>query len=481
MTSAAEDLRDEAERCVLGACLISEQAIHDSAQVITSTDFYRPHHGTIFAVIVSMWAAGQPVDMITVTSALLDTGDISRVGGAPYLHRLVSEVPTAASAGHYARIVAEQSMTRRLDVLGIKLQQAASMDLDQRTAIIQSTLGDLTAIASGRSSVDPVDSLLASVLDTAGLNTLADPEYLVDGVLYRDTIAWLAGRPGRGKTLVALDIAGSVGTGTQWQGYRVSAGRVLYVIAEGARGVRRRVRAWEHLARRPMTGVDFLPHPVQAGDERAWSTLCRAAARQKYSMIVLDTQARVTVGLDENSGTDMGLYVERVEQLRVSSGACVLSLHHTPRNGDHVRGHTAIEGAAQTIIMVVKSGNILTLHNTEDKGGKQKDAEPFDAISLEIKAVGDENGSVALAYTDKPEPSAEISAARCQTMLRTWWTKHRDDELSVTTLAESGISKDTFYTYKYALRDSGLMEILGKEGKGNRVRYRLTKDPESDE
>lgn len=465
---------------MLGACLLSEPAIRDSVAVLSSGDFYRPNHSTIFAVIITAWSASQPVDPLTITSALSDTGDLVRIGGAPYLHRLVNEVHHIGSAAHYARIVAEYSRRRRMEEIGATLTRAAHTDDSDRVAdMLRLATEDLDHLITGRAGRDPVESLLAKMMTSLDLDQLVDLDPLVDGVLFRDSIAWLAGRPGRGKTLVALDIAGSIGTGTSWQGYRVSQGPVCYIIAEGARGIRRRVRAWEHLSQRPMTGVEFLPEPVQSNNSDGWTTLCRAVARRQYALVVLDTQARVTVGLDENSGTDMGLYVERVEQLRAAAGSCVLSLHHTPRTGDHVRGHTAIEGAAQTIIMVVKEGNILTLHNTEDKGGKQKDAVAFDPIHLEIKPVGTDEGSVALAFSDRAAPSVEISAAPCRTMLSLWWDRHADDWVSPTMLVETGISKHTFYTYKRKLIDARLCEVNGAEGKGHRPKFRLPKDPES--
>lgn len=464
---------------MLGACLIDVGTIEQVAQILQTADFYRPHHATIYAAIISMWAGGEPIDALTVMTQLADAGDLQRVGGAPYLHRLVAETPMAASATHYARTVAERSQRRRLSELAAAIERSADVDsVETRRSLLATAYARLTEIVDGRVGRDPVQRLLDDLLDTVDLDSLAPLDPLVRGVLYRDSLAWLAGRPGRGKTLVALDIAGSVGTGTPWQGFQVARGDVWYVIAEGIRGLRDRVRAWEHLAQRPMTGVRFLPYPVQAGDDAAWRAFCRAAKRKHPDLIVLDTQARVSVGLDENDGRDMGQLVERLEELRVASTACVLTLHHTPRNGDHVRGHSAIEGAAQTIIMVTKDGDVLTLNNTDDKGGKQKDGAPFDPVHLRIHPVATGGvDSVALAYTDRAAPSVEISSAGCREMLTTWWERQGDEWVSPTMLAESGISKTVFYTYKRKLIDVGLVEVEGKEGKGQRPRYRLPKDP----
>jgi len=106
----------------------------------------------------------------------------------------------------------------------------------------------------------PYERLRAALLDTAGLDTLPEPEPLIHGVLQRDSLAWLAGRPGSAKTFVALDMAGAVGAGETWQGYRVTQGPVLYLIAEGARGIRPRVRAWESASGRKRA---VIPSPVR--------------------------------------------------------------------------------------------------------------------------------------------------------------------------------------------------------------------------
>ena len=95
-----------AEQSVLGGMLLSKDAIADVVEVVRAHDFYRPAHQTIFEVIVDLYGKGEPADPITVSAELTRLGEIGRVGGAPYLHTLLSSVPTAANAGFYARIVA---------------------------------------------------------------------------------------------------------------------------------------------------------------------------------------------------------------------------------------------------------------------------------------------------------------------------------------------------------------------------------------
>ena len=188
------------------------------------------------------------------------------------------------------------------------------------------------------------------------------------------------GKPGHGKSFVALDWAGCVSVGWMWQGRVTMQGPVLYVIAEGVTGLRQRVRAWEDCAD-IRTGVAFLPVAVQLLSALDLAALIEVARELHPVLIVVDTQARVTVGADENSARDMGEFAAAAERLRQATGACVLFVHHESRAGENMRGSTALEGAAATIARVTKDGPHLLLENP-----KQKDAAPFDPIRLRLVA-----------------------------------------------------------------------------------------------
>ena len=82
---------------------------------------------------------------------------------------------------------------------------------------------------------------------------------------------------------------------------------------------------------------------------------------------VIDTQARVTVGADENSAVDMGHLVVAADKVRAATGACVLFLHHEARAGENMRGSTALEGAAATLLRVAKDGSRVELTNPKQR------------------------------------------------------------------------------------------------------------------
>lgn len=232
---------------------------------------------------------------------------------------------------------------------------------------------------------DPVAAFISRLLTPAQLRELPAPEALVDGMLYLDSTAWVIGKSGEYKSFVVLDMSLSIAAGRSWHGHETHRGGVLYVVAEGARGISARVDAW--LSRQGLTdgdvaGITFYPMPVQAGDPAAWGIMTEAVRRLAPALVVLDTQARVTVGIDENSNTDMGVFIERCEELRRAAGSCVVLVHHTNAGGG-ARGATALRGAAQTELTVSRGGEGLVTVKTT----KQKDAPEHAPIELRVEPV----------------------------------------------------------------------------------------------
>ena len=112
-----------AEQSVLGGMLLSKDAIADVLEKLRPGDFYRPAHQSIYDAVLDLYGRGEPADAVTVSAELDRRGLLRRIGGAPYLHTLISTVPTAANAGYYAGIVAEKALLRRLIEAGTRVVQ----------------------------------------------------------------------------------------------------------------------------------------------------------------------------------------------------------------------------------------------------------------------------------------------------------------------------------------------------------------------
>ncbi|MFG2671166.1 AAA family ATPase [Streptomyces sp. NPDC048445] len=246
--------------------------------------------------------------------------------------------------------------------------------------------GDQTGQTSEEHFEQRVAALYGELLDTDALDSIQALEPVIADVLFRDTLARIYGPSGTFKSFMTLDFAACVATGTPWHGQETTQGPVLYLVAEGIRGIRKRVRAWEQHHGRRMTGVRFLPRPVQAADPE-WLVLVEVCRRLEPALVIVDTQARVTVGVEENSNTEMGKFVHQMERLRAACGACLLLVHHTGHDGERSRGATAVKGALQTELGITRTGNDLTDTVVTLKTGKQKDDEELADIAFGLHQI----------------------------------------------------------------------------------------------
>lgn len=224
----------------------------------------------------------------------------------------------------------------------------------------------------GEESLSTLEKLRRRLVSAEDLMLQPPPKPLVWGLLDLDTEAWMIGEPGSLKSFVALDLAGAVGAGREWQGHRVRQANVLVVAAEGGGGMVLRTRAYVKV-HGGMPGVTFLPYPVQvSSNDGQWDALVQLATELDPGLIIIDTQARVSVGLEENSAKDMGIVIDAVGKLKRATGACVLVIHHIGRNGRDARGSSALDGAQDSELKVIRDEprSALACHLVQDK---QKD------------------------------------------------------------------------------------------------------------
>jgi replicative DNA helicase len=209
-----------AEQCVLGGMLLSKDAISDVIEVIRPADHYRPAHQLIHEAILDLYSRGEPADAIMVANELTRRAEITRVGGAPYLHTLISSVPTAANAGYYARIVRERAILRRLVEAGTRIVQfgyAGEADADELVDRAQAEVYDVTERRAGEDyhslseimpgALDEIEAIGSRNGVLTGVPTgFADLDALTNG-LHPSQMVVIAARPAMGKSTLALDFA----------------------------------------------------------------------------------------------------------------------------------------------------------------------------------------------------------------------------------------------------------------------------------
>jgi replicative DNA helicase len=272
-----------AEQSVLGGMLLSKDAIADVLERLRPGDFYRPAHQNVYDAILDLYGRGEPADAVTVAAELDRRGLLRRIGGAPYVHTLISTVPTAANAGYYASIVAEKALLRRLVEAGTRVVQYgyAGADGSDVAEVVDRAQAEIYEVTERRLSEDfvPLEDLLQPTMDE--IDAIASNGGLARGVptgfteldevtngLHPGQMIIVAARPGVGKAL-ALDTPLPTPAGWTTMG-DVAVGEELL----GADGQPTQVvAATEVLSGRPCYEVEFSDGTVIVADAlHQWPT-----------------------------------------------------------------------------------------------------------------------------------------------------------------------------------------------------------------
>lgn len=208
----------DAEQAVLGAMISSPTAIADVIETVRNGgDFYHPAHETIYNAIVDMYGRGMTIDPIMLADELRERGDLVRVGGPPYLHTCVHAVPVAANGEHYAEIVRDCAILRRLLEATNRTQQAIYAAKGDPTGLVDEAQAGLAAVLDndntrqgtlvGDDTEEYLERLqrLQSEGKSVGVPTgFIDLDSLFGGFLPGQVIV-VAARPAMGKSTLALD------------------------------------------------------------------------------------------------------------------------------------------------------------------------------------------------------------------------------------------------------------------------------------
>lgn len=207
---------DAAERHTLGGMMISRDAIRKVSEIIRPSDFHRPEHQTIYEAITAVDTRGDPVDAVSVAAELQRAGH--HTSGAAYLLDLTGEIPSAANAPYYARIVSEKAVLRSLVEVGTRIAELGYRgegDLTDLVAEANTLLGgvEATATASGAELVhasqvyrEVVDDQEVQDDDSRVVPPYADLRDVIPA-LKPGQMVIVGARPGVGKSVTAADFA----------------------------------------------------------------------------------------------------------------------------------------------------------------------------------------------------------------------------------------------------------------------------------
>jgi replicative DNA helicase len=220
----------EAEESTLGAALLATHACDWLVANLHAEDFYRPTHRIIYQTIAQLADDGSPVDATTVGAALQATGQLADVGGYPFLHTLIEQVPAVSNVGYYGRIIRDTARLRRIIDLGVRVMQLGyegEMSAERALGLAQGWLDELARDGQeiGLRPADLLDAIrerqqakAAGRVASWGIKALDD---ITDGLAPGNLIL-LAAQTSMGKSSLAIQVAA----------HNAERGHVLYVTYE---------------------------------------------------------------------------------------------------------------------------------------------------------------------------------------------------------------------------------------------------------
>lgn len=282
-----------AEQAVLGSIFLDPDKIHIASEYLTKDSFFKLSHGMLFNIMQDLSDKGDPIDPVSVKSALDSIGQFEQIGGMPFLASLINAVPTSAHIEHYSKVVDEKSRARK--VIEDLSQSISSVYDGQKdlNEILAQTEQNLSTISNEqkkgfRTIIDVIDSTQSildersqKVGDVTGTSTgFTDFDQITTG-LHEDNLIIIAARPAMGKTAFALNIAQNVAKNSD-------KAVAIFSLEMGA----------ESLVERMLSAEGLIPsYHVRTGNlsESEWRRMISAQERLARGKIFIDDTAGIRI------------------------------------------------------------------------------------------------------------------------------------------------------------------------------------------
>lgn len=299
----------EAEKSVLGAALLSKDALADVIDVVKTEDFYDKAHREIFDVMLELFRNSKSVDMVTVCEELKKNKALDLVGGRSYVASLSAEVPSVVNAAEYAKIVAEKASMRKLIQTAEEIREKGYDESMEASEILDYAEKNIFEIAQSRQGNDyapikevlmenvaMIDKAINSQGEVTGLTTGFKKLDEVTSGLQKSDLVIIAARPAMGKTAFVLNVA-------QNAAIKAGASVLIFSLEMAKAQLGQRLLSME-------SRVEMQKIKTGAIERNDWDRINMA----------LDSLSRTNIHIDDNSGISILEMKNKCRRLKAEKG-----------------------------------------------------------------------------------------------------------------------------------------------------------------
>ena len=422
----------EAERSILGAVLLDDNAAISVFENLQAQDFYLESHRRIFKSMLQLMNNSRPIDMVTLKDELQRANELESVGGAAYLVSLTDGLPRAMNIEHYAKIIKEKSTLRRLIQVSNETMALSYQDEEPAQEILQQIEKAIFDIANQQfhTGFTPIVPIVGNVFkeieelsnrkaSVTGLETgFPDLDRMTSGLHPSDLII-VAARPGLGKTSFCLNIAEHVA-----------------IRQHKAVGIFSLEMSKEQLVKRLLCSEARIDsHRVNTGflNKQDWNNLLRASGELSETKIFIDDTASVTVpelrskSLRLSMEMENGLDLIIVDYLQLMSGT---SQRHENRTQEISQISRGLKGVAKELKVPVIAVSQLS-RAIESRTGEHRKPQLSDL--RESGSIEQDADIVMFIYREEMVQATEENIGRAELII----SKHRNGPIGSIPLAFS--------------------------------------------
>ncbi|HJC14988.1 MAG TPA: replicative DNA helicase [Candidatus Fusicatenibacter intestinigallinarum] len=285
----------EAEQSVIGSMLMGREAIMAASEMLTSDDFYQHQYGVIFDAMVELFNEGKPVDLVTLQNRLKEKDLPPEITSMEFVRDLLNAVPTSANVRHYATIVSEKAVLRRLIRLSEEIENECYLNKEPVEVILEETEKRMFQLLQQRNSGDyvPIRQVVMNTLENierasktkgsvTGLPTgFTDLDYKTSGLQPSDFIL-IAARPSMGKTAFVLNIA-------QYMAFKKDKAVAIFSLEMSREQLMNRLFSME-------SKVDSQNLRTGNLKDEDWSKLIESAGMIGESKLIIDDTPGISIG-----------------------------------------------------------------------------------------------------------------------------------------------------------------------------------------